>query len=139
MTLTGLCSEINNWFVVDSSNKHFGVWEIEDGVLKSPPEMAVGRYYRIVGSAFNDGVHRFGEDYLTDEIFEGSICLMSVPVEVIDLLTAINDYEAEYGKPTPYQSESFGGYSYSKASGKSGGTATWKDVFASRLRRYRKV
>ena len=60
------------------------------------------------------------------------------------LLNDINDYEAKYGSInlSPYQSESFAGYSYSKAakgSGNSGSTVTWRDAFKSRLNKYRKI
>lgn len=43
---------------------------------------------------------------------------------------------------SPYTSESFGGYSYTKASGngsKSGAALTWRDIFKSSLNAYRKI
>ena len=71
---------------------------------------------------------------------------MRVPPDVLSLLDDINDYEAEYGAVnlSPYQSESFGGYSYTKASrgqlgNNSGAVVTWRDAFASRLNKWRKI
>ena len=40
---------------------------------------------------------------------------------------------------SPYTSESFGDYSYTKATGESGAPLTWRDVFASRLNAWRKL
>ena len=47
----------------------------------------------------------------------------------------------KYGEKSlsPYQSESFGGYSYTKASASNGDQVDWKTVFRSRLNRWRKI
>ena len=91
---------------------------------------------------FNDGVHKFGdtEDALTDEEFNGSVWLMKVPQDFLNLATEIEDWCKTYSEKvsSPYQSESFGGYSYSKASG-SKGNITWQDAFATRLSMYRRI
>ena len=138
--LSELCHEINNYF---PRKKYFDTYTIEDGILVIP-ELQSGQYYRIVGSVFNDGVHKYGdaEDVLTDETFDGSIWAMAIPEEVIALSEEIDEWKAKYETAetmSPYQSESFGGYSYTKASGASGGTATWQDVFGSRLNNYRRI
>ena len=76
---------------------------------------------------------------------------MSVPVAVMNLLNDINawieTYAASPESPanSPYSSESFGGYSYTKSSGNaaSGGaqadSGTWQNQFRSRLNRWRKT
>lgn len=144
MELTELCKELNNWFDL---KRYFGEFTIEDGTLKDDLGLLDNQYFRIVGSIFNDGVHQFGvDDSLTDETFDGAVWAMAVPPQVTALLTEINDWEAEYGEAfkSPYQSESFGGYSYSKASGTSAGEAGNSAsgvlaVFSDKLNQWRKV
>lgn len=103
------------------------------------------QYFRIVGSVFNDGVHQYTSELeLTDETFTGAIWLMAIPKDVIDLATEISDWKEKYADTvnSPFQSESFGGYSYSKASGgSSSGSSgpTWQSVFAKRLNEWRKI
>lgn len=136
--LSELCHEINNYF---PKKKYFGTYTIEDGILVIP-ELQSGQYYRICGSVFNDGVHKYGEADLKDETFDGAVWAMAIPEEVIALSEEIDEWKAKYETAetmSPYQSESFGGYSYTKASGASGGTATWQDVFGSKLNNYRRI
>ena len=142
MTLTELCQEVRNWFCADR-DKHIGDFTIDNGTISPPIDIKEGQYFRIVGSMFNDDVHTLADE-LKDESFHGGIWLMRVPSDVTSLLNDINDYEAKYGSInlSPYQSESFAGYSYSKAakgSGNSGSTVTWRDAFKSRLNKYRKI
>lgn len=105
-----------------------------------------GQYYKIIGSVFNDGVHKYSSDFpLIDEEFIGEIWAMAVPPAVIALADEIADWVDKYGDimNNPYQSESFGGYSYSKAQGyaSSGGgmLSSWQAVFGSRLNHWRKI
>lgn len=142
MTLTDLCQELRNWFC-DDEDKHINDYTIVGGTISPPVDIKDGQYFRIIGSTFNDGVHR-STDELADDSFHGGIWLMRVPPEVDSLLSDINAYEAEYGaiNLSPYQSESFGGYSYTKAgtgSGNSGSNVTWRDAFKSRLNKWRKI
>ena len=143
MELTELCKEINNWFDV---KRHFGTFKIENGKLADDIGLQDKQYYRIVGSIFNDGVYKYSVGSLKDETFDGAVWAMAVPPEVIDLLDEMNAWEQKYGEvfQSPYQSESFGGYSYSKAAGTSsdgagnasGGVLA---VFANKLKLWRKV
>lgn len=105
-----------------------------------------GQYFRIYGSVFNDGVHRYPANNLTDETFTGQIWAMAVPPAVIALADEITAWIDKYGDAmnSPYQSESFGGYSYSKGSGQnssnnSSNLADWRVVFGSRLNHWRKI
>lgn len=141
--LSELCKELNNWFCV---KKFFGTFTIEDGVL-IVPELQNGQYFRIVGSIFNDGVYEYPKQGLKDETFNGAVWAMAVPVEVIALSTEIDEWQNKYAgvdsvAMSPFQSESFGGYSYTKASGSSdnGNSAgDWKNTFKSQLDKWRKV
>ena len=142
MTLTELCQELRNWFC-DDEDKHIDDFTIVGGTISPPVDMMEGQYFRIVGSYFNDGVHT-DADQLVDDEFHGGIWLMRVPPDVLSLLSDITDYEDQYGaiNISPYQSESFNNYSYTKAakgSGNSGSTVTWRDAFKSRLNKYRKI
>jgi hypothetical protein len=142
--LSALCHEIKNWF---ETEKLFGDFVIEDGTL-TLEKAQEGQYFRIVGSVFNDGVYQYPALNLSDEVFNGAIWLMAVPKEVIDLSNEIDEWNSLYGGVdsalmSPYNSESFGGYSYSKSGGgSSDGTnkaGTWQGVFASRLNQWRKI
>lgn len=141
--LTELCQELKNWF---ERKKFFGTFTIENGQIELPDgSLQEGQYFRIVGSVFNDGVHKHGEEDLTDEVFEGAIWAMAVPPAVIDLSERISDWVTKYGESvsSPYSSESFGGYSYTKANsgqGNAGSSSpTWQSTFASELNRWRKI
>ena len=148
--LTELCKEINNWFNYNQP-KYIGDFVIEDGALSESFDLQDGQYYRIVGSLFNDGVHKYGDnkDVLTDEIFNGAVWAMAIPQEVIALAEEIKEWKDKYQSldspaMSPYNSESFGGYSYSKgsASASSGNidlSGTWQGAFADRLNHWRKI
>ena len=144
--LTELCKEINNYFDVE---RHFGKFTIESGELLGIDFLQDGQYFRIVGSVFNDGVYQYPKEGLKDEVFDGAIWAMAVPQEVIALAGDIKDWCDKYQSVdsmamSPYNSESFGGYSYSKSSGGSGdgsgdGSGTWQGAFANRLSNWRKI
>lgn len=143
--LTELCQELKNWFDKD---RFFGTFTISGGSIGlSETGIQNGQYFRIVGSVFNDGVHQYPAAGLTDETFDGAVWLMAVPQAVITLNQDIMAWQRKYGTAdseamSPFTSESFGGYSYSKGSGSSGsdgGGVTWQSVFASRLNLWRKI
>jgi hypothetical protein len=100
-----------------------------------------GQYFRIVGSVFNDGVYKYPATELKDEVFNGGIWEMAIPKELIELSTEIENWNNNNTSVlnSPYQSESFGGYSYTKKSGTNGGDLTWQSQFASQLNQWRKV
>lgn len=148
MELTELCQELKNWFVRE---KYIGTFTITDGAIIVPDgSLQNGQFFRVIGSVFNDGVHKYGVDELTDEVFEGAIWSMAVPPAVVELSERISAWSEQYGDTvsSPYQSmsESFGDYSrsWSKAgSGQgnavSGSGPTWQSMFASELSRWRKI
>lgn len=139
--LSELCKELNNWFC---TKMYFETFTIEDGTL-TLDDLQDGQYFRIVGSVFNDGVYQYPATGLNDETFDGAVWAMAIPQEVIALSSEIEEWVNKYATVdssamSPYQSESFGGYSYSKASsGDENGGNTWQSVFRSRLNQWRKV
>ena len=144
--LDQICAEIRNYFSFED-DKFIGDFEIIDGNITPPIPIVENQYYRIVGSVFNDGVHKYGDatDVLIDEAeFHGAVWLMRVPQDLIDLAQEIEDWQNKNADvlTSPFTSESFGGYSYTKASGTGSATGNaydWKQAFASRLNRYRKI
>lgn len=136
--LTEVCAELRNYFVKDIHN---GTFEIVGGKITPLDFIQENQYFRIVGSVFNDGVYKNTADLvLTDEIFSGSVWAMAVPPSVVALAEEIKKYnESDEAKPSAYTSESFGGYSYSKATDENGAPIGWKKVFASRLKPYRRI
>ena len=147
--LTELCKEINNWFNYNQP-KYFGTFVVADGEITHDLDLQEGQYFRIIGSVFNDGVHKYNDQLeLQDETFEGAIWLMAIPPDVIALSKEIDDWKAKYQtidspSMSPYNSESFGGYSYSKGGGGSSSgsvdlSGTWQGVFADKLNHWRKI
>lgn len=144
--LEQILTELHNWFRVrDGLNGiHRGTYTIRDGSI-ALPFLRDGQYFRIMGSVFNDGLHRYGPDMelLEDETFDGSIWALAIPQQVIDLAGEITAWQEKYKDTmeSPYTSESFGGYSYTKASGAgdSTGSGGWQAAFQARLNPYRKL
>lgn len=156
--LTELCEYLRNWFCEDQ-DKHIGTITITGGAITARDDLifsdtviepVAGQYFRIVGSIFNDGVHQYPDEDMVDETFEGAVWLMRVPPAVIALAEEIAAWKGKYmvlGSQymSPYNSESFAGYSYSKsgsgagASANGSGLSGWQAVFADRLNLWRKI
>lgn len=151
--LSELCLELKNWFD-RGQPKLFGDFKISDGMITDDifkSKIQSGQYFRIIGSVFNDGVYCFNEEIqLRDEEFHGAIWFMAVPWDVVELSIEIEDWQSRYGSAdsqamSPYQSESFGGYSYSKSGGGTSGSGlasnpnSWQNAFANRINRWRKI
>ncbi len=135
--LAEICAEVNNYFV---KGIHFGSFEISGGVIEPLDFLQDGQYFRIVGSVFNDGVYQYPNNALKDEEFEGAIWSMAVPPDFLELVSKIKkSCESESVSSSPYTSESFGGYSYTKATNQKGLPVTWKDTYGNELNRYRRL
>ena len=145
-----ICAEIKNYFTYEE-DKHIGDFVISNGQISSVVAFPTN-YIRIIGSRLNDGVHKVSdlvEHPLQDETFHGAVWVMSPTADFLALVAEIESWQEKNGgvnsnAMSPYQSESFGGYSYSKASG--GNTAdgtssvpTWQSTYASRLKHYRRI
>lgn len=143
MFLDELCAELKNYFVRDSRDIHSGVFTIQDGGIDLP-FLTSGQYFRIMGSFLNDGVYQYPASDLADETFYGAVWAMAVPPSVIALAAEIEAWNEKNAEilASPYQSESFGNYSYSKSSANSGSdnsVMTWQAQFEKRLRKWRRL
>lgn len=149
--LTEICQYLRNWF---EREKLQGDFVISSGALTyadgTTLPLISGQYYRIIGSLFNDGVHKLGDaqDTLTDEPeFSGAVWSMAVPPVVVELAGDIDEWITANTAAinSPYASESFGGYSYSlrssysAAAGGDSGGVTWQSQFMARLTPWRKI
>lgn len=129
---------LRNWF---DTEHYFDTFTIEGGSIELP-FLVDGQYFRVIGSIFNDGLHRYPATNLINETFTGAVWALSIPSAVVQLAEEINEWQKKNGKAaeSPYQSESFGGYSYSKATdSKTGGAVTWERAFSSQLKEWRKI
>lgn len=147
--LTELCQELKNWFDRDQK-KWIGAFQIQNQnivyVNRNDLDLIEGQYFRIVGSRLNDGVYQFPAEDLRDETFTGAVWSMAVPPSVLELAEEISAYNEKYQDKinSPFQSESFGGYSYTKSTSNGGSSGSsnpsnWKHHFADDLNRWRKL
>lgn len=138
--LEELLTHLRNWFVRDI---HTGTYTISLGQLEPLPFLQNGQYFRIMGSVFNDGVYQYGDDalLLTDETFTGEIWALAIPGALLTLAREIEGWQAKNGAKAagPYQSESFGGYTYTMKADSGGGATSWQGAFAGRLNKWRKL
>ena len=137
--LTEICAEIRNYFEVPNGRR-FGTFTISGGSIAPLDFLQEGQYFRIVGSVFNDGVYQYPASDLTDEVFEGAVWAMAVPPTLIDLAAEIKAYnDSDAGKASPFTSESFGGYSYTKATNADGSVMDWQNAYGKRLNKWRRL
>jgi len=138
-----LCAELNNYFLKDKGKDiHFGEYTISNGSIGPLDFLQPGQFFRIVGSVFNDGVYEYPASGLKDEAFTGAVWAMAVPSPVIALADEIEKWAEANADviDSPYSSESFGGYSYTKETASDGSSgAAWKSHFASEMNRWRKA
>lgn len=147
--LTQVCHELKNWF---DKARFFGNFVIENGSIISRNDGTMnlqnGQYFRIIGSVFNDGIYQYPTTNLKDEEFNGAVWCLAIPQDFLNLVADIDAWQAKYGDidseaMSPFTSESFGGYSYSKSGGGASDGATnagtWQSVFSSKLNKWRKI
>ena len=146
LVLSEVCDYLNNYFWEKKIKGHF---VISEGLI-TIEGLKDGQYFRILGSTFNDGIHKYpitASNKLIDEEFDGYVWAMAVPATVIAITTEIGKWQDNYGSGdsaamSPFNSESFSTYSYSKSgsgNANSGSNVTWQDVFGGRLNKYRKL
>ena len=152
--LTDLCQELRNWFdryqpkingkfVIEGGQIYYS----DDKIPMTDKGLLNNQYIRIIGSVFNDGVSQYktSGSGLSDETFCGAVWFMAIPPAVLALNNEIDDWINKYESAvnSPFNSESFGGYSYSKgtATGGANGSAgaSWQATFRSRLNKWRKL
>lgn len=156
VTLEKVLAHIHNWFTRETLS--ISGCEVVGGQLPASVAEAVpsGAWYRIEGSYLNDGLHLRGaeDEGLTDEEFDGTLTVLTVPKALLAVVDEISDWVAANAEArskaaaSPYQSESFGGYTYSVrsdltggSSGSSGGGGLtgWQAAFKSDLDPYRRL
>lgn len=147
--LSEICAYLRNYFD-KGQPKTYGEIVIENGSLATDCQLKQNQYFRIIDSTFNDGVYKNDSNLtLTDEVFKGAVWAMACPPDFINIVFEISQWQTKYGAVdssmmSPYNSESFGGYSYSKSSGGSSDTSkdksgTWQGAFGARLAKWRKI
>ena len=151
MNLYKFCKETKNFFPAHPQGYATGediyndTYEITSGGIAPLDFIAENQYFRIVGSLFNDGIYKNTPEELsklTDEIFLGAIWAMAVPPDVLDLIEDISEWEAKYSAAinSPFTSESFDGYSYSKSNATSGqANISWQSQFKNAVNAYRRL
>lgn len=130
---------IHNYFVKDIVS---GTFTISSGSL-DVSFLQNGQYFMITNSVFNDGIYQYPASDLVDEVFKGEVRAMAVPPAVIALAGEVENWVNSNSESiySPYQSESFGGYNYTRKTG-SGPAETvpsWASVFGPRLNKWRKI
>ena len=133
-----LMSYLHNWFDRERIRGQFAIRYGELARLDGPFEPLPSQYYRIGGSVFNDGLHQHPDNTLADEQFSGEIWLLAVPQSFIELADEIATWRAAH-PDGEYQSESFGGYTYSRPTNADGTSVRWQDQFARELNHWRKL
>lgn len=137
ITMSDVMRHCRNWFVAKEA---YGQYAIVDGAINLP-DLLPGQSYIINGSTFNDGMHD-STTGLVDETFTGLIQYQAIPQDFKNFVLEVQMWEEKYGavSDSPYQSESFGGYSYTKKDAGNGGMA-WYDIpsIKARLSHWRKT
>lgn len=146
VSIAEICAYCRNWFDYNQP-KYFDTVTIQGGALVGfENKLKSGQYFRVIGSTFNDGVHKYPATELTDETFSGgAVWGMAIPKDFLDLCEEIAKWDTENGEAvtSPYQSESFHSYSRTMYSGGGASKETdktaWQGAFSARLARWRKV
>lgn len=136
---------IGDW-IFDTLNFDVGVTEDTKDLRYSTTAIRLplqdGQYYLVSGPIFNDGVYQYHKGNtapLQEETFNGVVVPLAIPKPFLSLVDEISEWQAKNGNLGAYQSESFGGYSYSRATNSKGETCTWQDAFRARLNPWRKM
>ncbi len=140
-TVYEVMRHINNFF---ERGYRATEYTITGGALEPADLLRPGLWVCITGSFYHDGAWRIDADLrledlpenTPDETFTGRVWLLAPPPAFLALCDEIAEF-VQKNSVTPYQSESFGEYSYTKAQGKGGGILSWQEAFADRLQPYR--
>lgn len=119
--------------------RYSGYFRIENGtIINLPADINDGLYIAIRGSDLNDGAYQMPYNALIDEEFCGCVYVIRNNTAFMRIVDEITEW-VQKNTPSAYASESFGGYSYTRASTSSGAAASWKQAFAERLKPWKKV
>lgn len=144
--LNEICEHLHNFFDTRDGeyvDRTAGTFAISDGVISPLSSSLIGgQYIRIVGSLLNDGIWLLPADLtiadLQDETFTGAVFGLAIPIDLVTLDSEISAYVTA-NPASGYVSESFGGWSGTKATGANGAPLSWMSVYAARLNRWRKL
>lgn len=151
--LSEVCDFVHNYFEYEI---HHGTFSIVNGGIDLTGLVKSGQRFRILGSALNDGIYTYYDESalynddddalaeLMDETFTGAIVAMAIPKAFLKIVSDITEWQNKNSQivESPYTSESFGGYSYTKATGSgsnAGGVLGWRDIFKAKLNAYRRI
>ena len=155
--LTELCAMLHNWFNIHhDADIYAGTYTIENGSIGSLPFLKNGQYFRVVGSALNDGVYQYPvqpveagsteDPAMLDETFDGAVWAMFVPTDVVALAARIKSYNeqvaalaAAEANRKGYSSENWGGYSYTLFGAAPPGMERIKAGIDAQVYQYRKL
>lgn len=136
VTIAAVMRQVRNYF---ADEPMVGEIEIRGNGLFPAPDAP---FVLIRGSGYHDGVWACMDGYmqdmpehLPDETFEGAVYPLHPPNDFLDLCREISDFD-EKNPAGALQSESFGKYSYTRASGANGGVMDWQTAYRERLRAY---
>lgn len=155
--ITEICREIRNCFAKDKETcKLYGIekgdYSIKDNSLFIIKKKYItGQYIGIKDSFLNDGIYlvKNAEEsklmlddkiQLYDEDFTGKIYTLKIPRDFIQLVEKIKTFnESDNAQNSNIISASFGIQSQTFATDKSGMKASWQNVFAKQLSKYRRM
>ena len=144
--LTEICAYLHNYFEYE---RHHGEIVISSGTISCNGETITlddGQYFALFRGRIPLGVYKKGET-IPDKTFKGAIWLMDVPKGITEADAWAEAWKLKNGgvdseNNSAFQSESFGGYSYSKGTnskGKGGMSVFDNAQFAAMLAPYRKI
>ena len=138
VSVAAVMRHIRNYF---DRGYRYGDFTIIGGALTPAPDSA---YVYIAGSVLHDGVWALSGDMLQgvpdglrDESFSGRVYELHPPDDFLRLCGEISEYD-DKNPVGALQSESFGDYSYTRASVQ-GGAQGWQAAFRPQLDAYRRM
>lgn len=149
IALTELCQDLRNWFEREKYIGHITL-DANGNVFCNGVSIGLleGQYYRVIGSVFADGVHKYPDTATVEESFDGAVWAMAIPKPVINLAAEIAEWRQRYEAVdsfamSPFTSETVGSHSRSKGAMSAGSGASngpnWQSVFAARMNAWRKI
>lgn len=128
-----------NFFI--SGTRVSNIFHVKGGKIVELLPFIDNQFVWITGSTLNDGIYQMPITDLFDEEFNGEIIGLKPPKAFLSLVDEITKWQDKYSDivTSPYQSESFNGYSYSKKSGTDASGINWQSQFQKQLSKWRKI
>ena len=136
VSISAVMRHVKNFFARGCMD---GEFTVSGGKLTPAP---ASPYIAVSGSSMIDGAYAVGElPFAAKETFTGRVWLLYPPEDFLALCEQISKYD-DANPAGAMQSESFGDYTYRRASvgmNGSGGVASWQTAFAIHLNPYRRM